>query len=46
MIRKFTLGTAPSTTSLIAMTLEEDLKDGVVIRYDIGASGAATAATG
>jgi DNA repair exonuclease SbcCD ATPase subunit len=46
MIRKFTLGTAPSTTSLIAMTLEEDLKDGVVVRYDIGASGAAAAATG
>jgi DNA repair exonuclease SbcCD ATPase subunit len=45
MIRKFTLGTAPSGTSLIAMTLEEDLKDGVVVRYDIGGSGENAAAT-
>jgi DNA repair exonuclease SbcCD ATPase subunit len=46
MIRKFTLGNAPNKASVIAMSLEEDLKNGVSVRYDIGATGPAISAAG
>lgn len=44
MIRKFSLSAAPGSSTLLAMSLEEDLRDGVRVRYDVGGPAARASA--